>query len=83
MTKPELKTTKTQNVFRIILGIFMLLAAIGHLSFQRAEFHAQVPDWVPMNKDLVVILSGIVVAALGGANVIHVFIRLQKSSLII
>ena len=67
----EFKTTKTQNVFRIILGLFMLLAAIGHLSFQRAEFQSQVPDWVPMNKDLVVILSGIVEGAFGLAMIFY------------
>jgi uncharacterized membrane protein len=67
----EFTTTKTQNVFRIILGLFMLLAAIGHLSFQRTEFQSQVPDWVPMNKDLVVILSGIVEGAFGLAMIFY------------
>ena len=67
----EITTTKTQNVFRIILGLFMLLAAIGHLSFQRTEFQSQVPDWVPMNKDLVVILSGIVEGAFGLAMIFY------------
>lgn len=43
----------------------MIMAAIGHLTFQRAEFQAQVPDWVPLSKDLVVILSGIVEIILG------------------
>lgn len=59
------QTTTLQNVFRITLGAFMILAAIGHLTFQRTEFQAQVPDWVPLSKDLVVILSGIVEFALG------------------
>lgn len=58
-------TTTTQKVFRIILGIFMISAAIGHLTFQRQEFQAQVPNWIPVNKDLVVILSGMVEATLG------------------
>lgn len=58
-------TGTVQNVFRIVLGSFMILAAVGHLTFQRLEFQAQVPDWVPMSKDLVVILSGIVELALG------------------
>lgn len=58
-------TSTTQNIFRIILGLFMVMAAIGHLSFQRATFQAQVPDWIPLGKDLVVILSGIVELALG------------------
>lgn len=61
----NIKTSKTQNFFRILLGIFMITAAIGHFTFQRADFQAQVPNWVPLDKDLVVILSGIVEIALG------------------
>ncbi|RYF95137.1 MAG: hypothetical protein EOO02_23325 [Chitinophagaceae bacterium] len=53
-------TTGFQNLSRILLGLFMVIAGIGHLSFSRAEFQAQVPDWVPLTKDTVVILSGIV-----------------------
>lgn len=61
----NITTSKTQNFFRILLGIFMVTAAIGHFTFQRADFQAQVPNWVPMDKDFVVILSGIVEIALG------------------
>jgi uncharacterized membrane protein len=61
----NIQTTKTQNFFRIFLGIFMITAAIGHFTFQRTDFQAQVPNWVPMDKDLVVILSGIVEITLG------------------
>jgi uncharacterized membrane protein len=61
----KIQTTKTQNFFRILLGIFMIMAAFGHFTFQRTDFQAQVPNWVPMDKDLVVILSGIVEIALG------------------
>lgn len=43
----------------------MITAAIGHFTFQRADFQAQVSNWVPLDKDLVVILSGIVEIALG------------------
>lgn len=59
------ETNLVQKVFRILLGSFMILAAIGHLSFQRTEFQAQVPDWIPMSKDLVVVLSGLVEFFLG------------------
>jgi uncharacterized membrane protein len=59
------KTSKTQDFFRILLGIFMITAAFGHFTFARADFKAQVPNWVPMDKDLVVILSGIAELALG------------------
>jgi len=61
----NIQTTKTQNFFRILLGLFMITAAFGHFTFQRADFQAQVPNWVPMDKDLVVILSGIVEITLG------------------
>ncbi|MFB3386715.1 hypothetical protein Q7C23_04630 [Flavobacterium sp. LAR06] len=43
----------------------MITAAMGHFTFQRIDFQAQVPNWVPMDKDLVVILSGIVELAIG------------------
>ena len=59
------KTTLTQNIFRIILALFMIYAGFSHLTFNRMEFQAQVPDWVPLSKDLVVILSGIVEMILG------------------
>lgn len=58
-------TTKLQNILRLVLGAFMVFAAIGHLTYLRSEFQAQVPGWIPLNKDLVVILSGIVELALG------------------
>lgn len=61
----SIETTKTQTVFRLLLGSFMLLAGIGHLTFVRVEFQAQVPEWVPLDKNLVVILSGIVEIMLG------------------
>jgi uncharacterized membrane protein len=52
---------------RFLLGAFLLLAGIGHLSWSRTEFQAQVPGWVPFSADLVVILSGIVEISLGAA----------------
>ena len=61
----QLKTTIVQNIFRLLLALFMLIAGISHLTTSRMEFQAQVPDWVPLSKDLVVILSGIVEIALG------------------
>ena len=43
----------------------MIYAGFSHLTFNRIEFQSQVPDWVPLSKDLVVILSGIVEMILG------------------
>jgi uncharacterized membrane protein len=47
----------------------MVFAAIGHLTFSRVEFQAQVPNWIPLSKDLVVILSGIVELSFGLAMI--------------
>ncbi len=63
--KRFVETTITQRIFRILLAIFMVYAGLSHLTFGRIEFQAQVPDWVPLSKDLVVILSGIVEIILG------------------
>ena len=59
------KTSITQNVFRIILAIFITYAGFSHLTSNRIDFQAQVPDWLPLSKDLVVILSGFVEIVLG------------------
>ena len=63
--KKQVKITLVQNIFRIILSIFMIYAGFSHLTFNRIDFQTQVPDWIPMSKDLVVILSGLVEMALG------------------
>lgn len=54
-----------RNIFRILLGLFLIFAGIGHLTFARYEFEAQVPSFVPMNVDLVVLLSGVVEILMG------------------
>ncbi len=64
MTKTR-TSTLTQDIFRILLAVFMVFAGYSHLSFNRIDFYAQVPDWIPFSKDLVVILSGIVEIGLG------------------
>jgi uncharacterized membrane protein len=58
-------TTPLQKGARIVLGLFMVLAGIGHLTFQRKEFRAQVPNWVPIDRDTTVLLSGVAEIALG------------------
>lgn len=70
-----MKTSSFQNAMRILLGAFMLLAGIGHLTFQRKEFLAQVPGWLPDNPgfmDFVVISSGVVEIILGLAMIFWV-----------
>ncbi len=50
---------------RILLGAALALAGISHLTWSRTEFRAQVPPWVPLRPELVVVLSGVVEIALG------------------
>jgi uncharacterized membrane protein len=70
-----MKTSNFQNAMRILLGAFMLLAGIGHLTFQRKEFLAQVPKWLPNNPDFMdfmVVSSGVVEIILGLAMIFWV-----------
>jgi uncharacterized membrane protein len=63
-----MKNTILQNIMRVILALFMILAGIGHLTFNRNEFQAQVPRWLTNNPaiiDFVVIASGIIEFVIG------------------
>ena len=71
----HIETNTIQNLARITLGLIMIFAAIGHFTFLRAEFQAQVPEWVPIGDDAVVIISGIFELALGMGMV---FLTKQK-----
>ena len=65
IAKSDAKPSLVQDIARILLGVAMMTAGIGHLSFQRQEFLAQVPQWIPISADLVVLLSGAVEIGLG------------------
>ena len=47
------------------LGAALVFAGIGHLTFLRQEFQAQVPVWLPLDPDFVVLASGAVEITLG------------------
>jgi uncharacterized membrane protein len=49
------------------LGALLVTAGVGHLTKLRKEFQAQVPSWVPVDPDRVVVASGFVEVALGAA----------------
>ncbi len=68
----KMKYTTTQSVFRIILGTLMAIAGVGHLTFQRQEFQAQVPRWLPDSAafmDFVVLASWVTEILLGLAMI--------------
>jgi uncharacterized membrane protein len=60
-------TDRPRDVARWLLATGLLLAGTAHLTWQRAEFQAQVPSWLGVDKDLVVVVSGVVEIALGVA----------------
>ena len=67
MQQPSPANQLVRNVGRIALGAFLAFAGTGHLTFARESFQGQVPDWIPLDKDLVVVASGFVEIALGTA----------------
>ena len=50
---------------RLLLGAALVFSGIGHLTFSRQEFQAQVPVWLPLDPDFVVVASGVVEILLG------------------
>lgn len=64
-TAAELGQQPVRVGARVLLGLALALAGTGHLTWARTEFQAQVPDWVPADADLVVVLSGVVEIVLG------------------
>lgn len=63
-------TSLPRTLGRIVLGAALLFAGTTHLTVARREFQAQVPEWVPLDKDLVVLGSGIAEISLGAALVV-------------
>jgi uncharacterized membrane protein len=59
-----------QTVFRLLLGVLLAFAGTAHLTVARVEFLAQVPPWVPLDADLVVVLSGVAEITLGLALIL-------------
>lgn len=59
-----------RTVGRIGLGLALVGAGTGHLTTQREEFQAQVPNWIPINPDVVVLASGVVEIGLGAALIL-------------
>lgn len=54
-----------RNISRIALGTALAFAGTSHLSSARETFRAQVPAWVPLDADFVVLASGVVEICLG------------------
>jgi uncharacterized membrane protein len=53
-----MKEEMIKDAARFVPGAGLIFAGISHLT-SREDFQAQVPDWVPLEKDDTVIYSGI------------------------
>ncbi len=54
-----------RTIGRWLLAGALISTGVGHVSFLREEFQAQVPSWFPVDADLVVVVSGVVEILLG------------------
>jgi uncharacterized membrane protein len=72
------RSARVRSVARVVLGGGLVIAGLGHLTFARKDFQAQVPDWVGIDKNVVVLLSGIVEITLGSALIV---VRRRRSLL--
>ncbi|GAB3139394.1 DoxX family protein [Marisediminicola antarctica] len=64
------RTSLPRALARIALGAFLLVAGISHLTTNREAFQAQVPEWLPLDADFVVLASGVVEILLGLALIV-------------
>lgn len=62
-----------KNIAQLGLSAFLFLAGNSHLYSNRKEFEAQVPTWLPLDPEFVVVASGLVEMALGLLLFITVF----------
>lgn len=62
---------RVRTLLRLLLALAMITAGLGHLFWARREFQAQVPDWTGriLDKDAVVVASGVVEIGFGAALV--------------
>lgn len=63
-------TSRLRNLGRVLLGGTLVFAGVSHLTAAREEFQAQVPDWFPLDDDLVVLVSGAVEIGLGASLIV-------------
>jgi uncharacterized membrane protein len=64
---PVKRRSRRRDIARVGAGLGMIVAGTGHQTLARQGFQAQVPDWVPVDKDTTVLMSGVVEIAMGAA----------------
>ena len=66
-----------KHIARTLLGTALAYAGITHLTTNRQEFLAQVPTWVPLDADFVVLASGVVEILLGLSLILLIKYQIQ------
>ena len=64
-------------ISQVGLGLFLVSAGFSHLTVSRLAFQAQVPTWLPLDPDFVVLASGVVEILLGLALLLLWRVRAQ------
>ena len=65
---------EVKKLAQLLLGVALASAGTTHLGSNRQEFRAQVPTWLPLDPDFVVIASGFVEISLGLSLIITLLI---------
>ena len=71
-----------KKLLQLTLGAFLTPAGASHLGSNRQEFLAQVPTYLPLDPDFVVVASGVVEIALGIALITTTFFLTQYRQVI-
>ena len=71
-----------KRLLQLTLGAFLTSAGVSHLDSNRQEFLAQVPTYLPLDPDFVVVASGLVEIALGIALITTTFFLTQYRKVI-
>ena len=71
-----------KKLLQLTLGAFLTSAGVSHLDSNRQEFLAQVPTYLPLDPDFVVVASGLVEIALGIALITTTFFLTQYRKVI-
>jgi len=71
-----------KKLAQLLLGAFLLSAGRSHLGSNRTEFLAQVPTWLPLDPDFVVVASGLVEITLGALLITTALILKRYRSIV-
>lgn len=64
------RTSIARTIARWLLGAALIGAGLSHLFWAREAFRAQVPSWLPLDTEFVILASGIVELVLGLALIL-------------